>query len=81
MINSSLAVDRLHFRIFRSVRGTRVDRRLRQQQTHPCVCVHECDRDASDKLVLETDGHDTRYGFYDGRFSVRDMPDGTCVSS
>ena len=81
MINSSLAVDRLHFRIFRSVRGTRVDRRLRQQLTHLCICVPEFDRDVSDELVFETDGHDARYGFYDGRFSVRDMPDGTCVSS
>ena len=59
----------------------RVDRRLRQQQTHLCVCVPQFDRDVSDELVLETDCHDARDGFYDGRFSVRDMPDGTYVSS
>ena len=59
----------------------RVDRRLRQQQTHLCVCVPEFDRYVSDELVFETDGHDARNGFYNGRFSVRDMPDGTCVSS
>ena len=31
----------------------RVDRRLRQQQTHLCVCVPQFDRDVSDELVLK----------------------------
>ena len=74
-------MDRLHFRICRSVRGIRVDRRLRQQQAHLCVCVPEFDRDVPDELVPETGSHDARDRFYYGRFSVRDMPDGTCVSS
>lgn len=51
----------------------------RQGPTHLRVCIPKLNRDVSNEFVFESDSHDARYGFYDRRFTVRDMADGTCV--
>jgi len=44
-----------------------------------CQClgvgITELDGNIPDELILESDGHDTRDGFHDSRFSVSDMSD------
>ena len=47
----------------------------KDKHTHFGICIAELDRDVSDELVLESDGHNTRDGLYDRRLSVSDMAD------
>jgi hypothetical protein len=42
------------------------------------VGITKLDGDVPDEFILESDGHDTRDGFHDRRFSVGDMPDCAC---
>jgi hypothetical protein len=80
MSGSFPVADKHRFRICRS--------RLRQerpppggnrsQRTHLGISITQLNRDVPHELVLESDGHDSRYRFYYGRFSVCDMTDRAC---
>ena len=53
--------------------------RERARETDLGVGVTQLDRDIPHELVLESDGHDSRYRLYYGRFSVCDMTDRACA--
>jgi len=50
---------------------------MNERMRHSCLSVGitKLDCNVPDELVLKSDGHDTRDGFHDGRFSVGDMSD------
>jgi hypothetical protein len=47
--------------------------------THLRVSIAQLNGDVPHELVLESDGHDSRYCFYYGRFAVCDMSNCACI--
>ena len=83
MTGSNQAVGMLRFHIYRSddhkvVQVSAAERTRRADlETDLGIGVTKFDGDVPHELVFESDSHDTRDGFYDRRFAVRDMSDRT----